>query len=125
MTIKTQKLAIRLAPILDYGHDYMLSHDGNLPEDFEKRMKDAMPKTSNELKPVFIELAKHPKYIYAAVRFMESAPVFGTGCSNTIALEFKRHLARIYGVKSLNYATIMEDRKAFWSHWPNEMERGR
>ena len=130
MTQAERRIVERAEAVLEAGFQHMLEHDGNLPTDFEAQLEKALgrggsPLSYKDLKPRMPAIVKHPRYIYVAVRYMESAPHCGAGFNQTIASQYKPILARIYGVKSLNYATIMEDRKAFWSHWPNEMERGR
>ena len=121
MTIKTEKTVARVKPILDYGFEHMLAHDQNLPSDFETRLREHLGTTYKELKPMMIELTRHPHYIYVAIRYMESAPSF-TGITRFPAAEFRRHLAKAYGIKTLSMDTIDEDRKTFWSHWPEDLE---
>ena len=122
MTIKTEKTVARIKDILDYGFDHMLAHDQNLPPDFELRLEERLGKSYKELKPIVIELTRHPHYIYVAVRYMESARSLFVGVTQCPDDEFRIHLAKAYGVKSLNKDTIKEDRKAFWSRWPEDME---
>jgi hypothetical protein len=116
MTIKTDKLVERIKPILDDAFAYMQNENLNLPDDFEDRLKKQLRKSYHELKLVAIELLKDPHYAYVAVRYMETP--HGPG----VASEFKHHLARMYGVRSFNPMTMEEDRKAFWSRWPNDLD---
>lgn len=122
MSRELDKIVEKAGPLLEEAFQYMLMHDCKLPDDFEKRMEQAFGRgkdgkiTYEQLKHKVIPLVKHPKYVYVAVSYMEG--------TDNVPMEFHRHLAEAYGVRTYNHSTAAADRRAFWSHWPEEDPRG-
>ena len=127
MTQAERRIVERAQAVLEAGFQHMLEHDGNLPTDYESQLERALgrgksPLGYQELKQRMPAIAKHPKYIYVAVRFMENTKGGAIVIANDICREYKLFLSRIFGSKAIleTPESLEEARKAFWSHWPNE-----
>lgn len=121
MPRKMEQLVEKAHDVLEEAFQYMLTHDCNLPWDFERKLLAVWnKKISVHIRTFVQEIAKHPRYGYVAVRYMENEECTGEVFNQHIASEFKIPLAKAYGVRVFYYSRALEDRKAFWSTWPNE-----
>ena len=120
MPRKMEQLVEKAHDVLEEAFQYMLTHDCNLPWDFEARLRIAWarsaknPLANRDLKDRILDAYKHPRYAYVFARYME------TSNPNGVVTEYQRPLAYLYGVKVYSGTKAEEDRKAFWAKWPNE-----
>ncbi len=97
----------RAKPNLDRYRDLLLKTGKlNFPA-FEKELKEAWKVGYQELKSMIIDLVKRQEYTPLAVRYMEEG-------EPGVAAEFKRHLAKIYDVKSYHAKDREEKQKQYW-----------
>lgn len=127
MTQAERRIVERAETVLEAGFQHMLEHNGNLPTDFESQLEKALgrgksPLHYQDLKTRMPAIAKHPRYIYVAVRYMENVKGGANVISTDICREYVLILSKIFGSKACINDTrlLAEARKAFWSHWPNE-----
>ncbi|MGI6353818.1 MAG: hypothetical protein ACOX6W_01770 [Lentisphaeria bacterium] len=106
----TEKRLQKATPILEEGFAFLVKTKGEafLPRSFEYALRDCWNIGYQELKSIMLDMLRHDKYKYLAVRYMEFCD--GTGVKS----EFKQSLARLHGVKGYDHLTYNMDRKPFW-----------
>jgi hypothetical protein len=104
----TERRFIKAKPILDHFRKQLHSTGWMSASDLEMELRKCWKIGYRELKNIIIELSKQSYYRHLAVAYMESN---GPGP----VMEFKRTLAKIYGIKSYDHSPNRESKRdTFW-----------